>query len=130
MAKAISAEQFAETVMEVLKDYADVAQETIETEVDAVSREGVKKLKQESPHDSGEYAKGWTRQKSKNGYGYEYTLYNSKWGGRTHVLEKGHAVRPSPKKPGKKTRVEGREHIAPVEEWTQEELVSRIGRKL
>jgi len=130
MAKAIDVEQFADAVISVLHDYVDATQETLETECDAVSKEGVKKLKADSPHDTGDYSKGWTRKKTKSGYGYEYTLYNSKWGGRTHVLEKGHAVRPSPKDPKKKTRVEAREHIKPVEEWSQEELLGRIERKL
>lgn len=126
----IDANQFAESLINVLKEFAGATEEVIETECESISKESLKKLKEDSPRDTGDYAKHWVRQKNKKGSFFEYTLYNDKWGGRTHVLEKGHAVVPQPKDRGKKTRVEGRPHIKPVEEWSQHELISRIERKL
>ena len=126
----IDADLFAESLIKVLTDFAGATAETLERECDSVSKEALKKLKEDSPKDTGEYAKGWRRMKNKAGDGFEYTLYNAKWAGRTHLLEKGHVVKPGPKHPGKLTRVKGIEHIKPVEEWAQQELIARIERSL
>lgn len=128
--KKIDADTFAETVVDILTKYADATAENVNKATDEVSKESVKKLKSDSPKDSGGYAKGWTRKKDGKKGVTEYTVYNAKWGGRTHVLEKGHVVRPAPKKPGKNTRVKGIEHIAPVEEWASDELLRKVEQSI
>lgn len=121
---------FAKTVVDILSKYAETTTDSVNRATDEVSKEAVKKLKETSPKKSGEYAKAWTRQKDSKSGVIEYTVYNSRWGGRTHVLEKGHVVRPTPKHPGKKTRVEGREHIAPVDDWVSEELMRKVEKDI
>lgn len=133
--KTVDMELFTKQLMDVLKDFANVEAEVLERESDKVSKEAVKLIKKTSPkskkkQDTHTYAEGWTRQKNKRGNLYEYTLYNASKPGLTHLLEKGHAVKPEPEDPDRKKRVEGKPHIKPAEEWASHELISRLEKKL
>lgn len=114
-------------VQKLLDEYVEEVQQVTDDSIKDVTSECVKKLKSTSPNGaSGSYAKGWVSKV--NGTGR--VVYNKTDWRLTHLLENGHMVKPSPKRPGKKSRVEGIRHIAPVEEWAAEELPTRISRGL
>lgn len=112
---------------ELLDEYVDEVQETTDKAIKDVAAECVRKLQETSPKGaSGSYAKGWASKTTGSGR----IVYNKTDWQLTHLLENGHMVKPSPKHPGKKSRVAGIRHIAPVEEWASTELPARISRGL
>lgn len=101
-------------IMSALREYTDDVVEKVEKSADEISKKGVKLLKEKSPKKSGEYARGWSRVKTKGGYIIKNKKYQL-----THLLEKGHA------KVGG-GRVPARVHIAPVEEQLIDEFVKEV----
>lgn len=101
-------------IMSALREYTDDVVEKVEKSADEISKKGVKLLKEKSPKKSGEYARGWSRVKTKGGYIIKNKKYQL-----THLLEKGHA------KVGG-GRVPARVHIAPVEEQLTKEFVEAV----
>lgn len=95
MAKVIQPSQLAAEVAGILADYQDVTQAALESAVDTTAKEIVKELKATSPKRTGEYAKGWTQNKTpwKKGTGYGRIAYNKDRYRLTHLLEYGHAKR-------------------------------------
>ncbi len=87
-----------------LAEYANGVGEEIEAVAQKVAKDGVKRLKANSPKDSGDYGKGWRAKKVDN----TWVVHNATNYQLTHLLEKGHA------KVGG-GRVAPRVHIAPVE---------------
>jgi len=88
--------------------------------IDEAARETAKAmvadLRQTSPKDTGEYAKGWTRRKESPG---SYRVYNKTKPQLTHILEHGHAKRGG-------GRVEGRPHIKPAEDRHAPEFEKKV----
>lgn len=128
----IDIDMFAEKVTQILKTYAETTAEQMNEIADSVSKETLQKVRDASPvrkKNGGGYKKGWARKADKSKAVNEYTIYNKTKPQLTHLLEKGHAVKPDPG-PGKKTRVEGRPHIGPAEEWAVQEMVRRTVSKL
>lgn len=122
-----SAFNFSEVFHTMLANYgAEVMEATFEA-IDEVSKETVKKLKAESKANfegSGEYAAGWTRKMEKGRLNNVATVYGKKpTYALAHLLESGHAKRGG-------GRVAGRSHIAPVNDWAQDEAMDRIVSKL
>ena len=117
---------FAEVVQDMLqKQYYPQAVEVTTQVIDQVSKEAVKKLRQESPKGSkGKYARGWTRKVETGRMTVGATVY-----GKTgtyqlaHLLEHGHAKRGG-------GRTSAIVHIKPVEEWAVDEAYSRIMHRL
>lgn len=98
-----------------LRDFTnEVTDEMEEIKID-VAKETVKQLRNKSPKNSGEYAKGWTRKKQGNAQ----IIHNKNKPQLTHLLEKGHAKRGG-------GRVPGKVHIAPIEEWAIDEYTKRV----
>jgi hypothetical protein len=54
-----------------------------------------------------------------NRFGASAVIYNEKYPGLVHLLEKGHALRNG-------GRTAAKPHVAPVQEWMNEELRKRI----
>ncbi len=73
-------------------------------------------LREKSPKDTGDYAKGWRYRKEAPG---RYRVYNKDKPQLTHLLEKGHAKRGG-------GRVEAKVHIKPAEERHIPQLERRI----
>ncbi len=117
---------FAEVVQDMLqKQYYPQVVEVTTQVIDEVSKEAVKKLRQESPKGSkGKYARGWTRKVETGRMTVGATVY-----GKTgtyqlaHLLEHGHAKRGG-------GRTAAIVHIKPVEEWAVDEAYSRIMHRL
>jgi len=102
-------------IAKALKTYTRNVEEGIEKVQDDVSKETVKRLKQTSPELTGDYARGWGRKKTENGY----TVYNRTDYQLTHLLEYGHAKRGG-------GRVASIPHIRPVEEKVIDEYVKEV----
>lgn len=113
---------FQEFVEEALTNYVfDDVVPAMEESLDEVSKKAVSKLKKASP-GTGNYHKGWTREREKGRMKVGYTIYN-KVSGLPHLLENGHALRNG----GRSRPIV---HIAPVEEWAIEEAVDLFYKKL
>ena len=112
-------------VKDILQDYSVEVAKAAEEAVTEVSKEATKKLRQTSPKRKGRYAKGWTSKVEKTTTTVDATIY-----GKTgtyqiaHLLEHGHARR------GGGRKVDGIEHIKPVEEWAIKEVEARIREKV
>lgn len=85
-----------------------------------VARECVRKLKQTSPKDTGDYAKGWA---VKNNGDHELVVYNRTKPGLTHLLNNGHDLVNG-------GRYAGDGHITKVNEWAEQEYVEKVNRIL
>lgn len=123
MPETIELSSFSSEIQKILKEYGEDVQKIADEEVVEVSKEAVKKLKKESPKDSGEYAKGWKMKKEETRFGVETTAYNSTHGWLVHLLEHGHA-----KKNGGRT--EAKPHVGPVQNWAEKEILKRLKEKL
>jgi hypothetical protein len=112
-------------VKDILQDYSVEVSKAAAEAVQEVTKEATKKLRQTSPKRKGRYAKGWTGKVEKTATTVDATVY-----GKTgtyqiaHLLEHGHARR------GGGRKVDGIEHIKPVEEWAIAEVEKRIREKV
>lgn len=107
MAKAVTIEQLAAEITQAIVDYTDDVVQAIEVEVEATANAVLEDIKANAPKRTGEYAKGWSRRKSKSSHQVTHIIHNTKRPQLAHLLEHGHA-----KKGG--GRVEGRPHIRPA----------------
>ena len=117
---------FAEVVQDMLlKQYYPNVVETTTEVIDEVSKEAVKKLKQDSPKGAkGKYAKGWARKVETGRLTVGATVYGKHGTYQlAHLLEHGHAQRGG----GRTAPVV---HIGPVEQWAIDEAYERIMHRL
>jgi len=116
---------------ELLDEVSQEVQEATDEGIRKTADDAVQMLRNTSPRskgpNGGRYAKGWAVKATGP---WSRVVYNKTDWQLTHLLENGHIVKPHPKHPGKKNRVEGIKHIAPVEEWAADELPIRISRGL
>ena len=110
---------------EILEDYSQTVKEVKDKVFKQTAREAVQKLKDTSPRDHGDYARSWSYKTERDG---SCVVYSKAPHYRlTHLLENGHVIR---NKKGTYGRTNGIKHIKPVEEWANNEIVSRITREL
>ena len=116
---------FADTVHDILK--ASVQYEAVEAMtkvIPQVGKEAAKKLKAESPKETGKYARSWKFQAERGRLRVGGTVYAASPEYRlTHLLEKGHAKRGG----GRTAPIV---HIEPVEKWANEEAFERTIEEL
>ena len=112
--------QMKELMDEINKD----VQNSTKRNVDAVAKECVQRLRNTSPRKTGSYAKGWGTKKQGE---MDVIVHNRTDYQLTHLLENGHVVR---NKKGTYGRAPAHKHIAPVEEWANNELPLEIEREL
>lgn len=109
-------------IMKALTDYTEEVAQEIEAAADRRAKEAVQTLKETSPRSKEShphYADGWAIRKKKSGGHLEITIYNRKKPHLTHLLEYGHL-----KACG--VRVEGREHIKPVQDKLNEDFSADV----
>lgn len=125
MKSVIKAADLTTAVMAELENYSDEIAEQVDTEVTEVSKLAAEKLKETSPKNQGDYAKGWGVTVTNSKHGNKcVVVHNKKHYRLTHILEKGHANR------GGKGRTQAQPHIAPVEDWAADELLKRIAEDI
>lgn len=112
---------------QILDEFDEKVNVVIDESAKQVSKEAVEKLKATSPRrpNGGQYANSWTLKTIDDGY----VVYNTQYM-LTHLLENGHVVRPTPKHPNRKSRVEGQKHIKPVETWANRTFQKLIKKGL
>ena len=109
----------------ILDEYVAEVNDTVEAEIDKISKEAVSRLKAASPKDRGEYARGWSSRKLAD---KTSVVYNRTHPGMTHLLERGHVIANQYGRTG--GRAKAQPHIKPVEEWANRELLRRVEAKL
>ena len=115
----------------ILDDYSQEVRRVTADSQDKIAKEAVRKLKNTSPKGTPHrrrYAEGWRIKRIKTSTGIPDIIVHNKTNYQlTHLLENGHVIRN-----GKGTygRTNGIKHIAPVEEWAQNELPLEIERRL
>ena len=111
-------------IMDGLKEYADLATDTVKDAVKDVSKTVKKDIQANAPKRTGRYKKSWAVKKTaESSNSLTMTVHSKDRYQIAHLLEHGHAKRGG-------GRVAGREHIAPAEERGNRELVQKIERGL
>lgn len=126
MASKINIDKLANELLKELETYRNVTVELMEGVVKETAKETVRKLKNTSPKDSGEYAKSWRSKRDntlKGKWAFSMVVYNKGHYQLTHLLEHGHA------KVGG-GRVAGIEHIEPAERLAERVLEETLIDKL
>lgn len=116
----IKIDDLADAVSRELAAYNQDVAEGLKEEVHQVAKDMVTELKQTSPRNTGDYAKGWKdRVEYESPEDIRVRIYNSKKPQLTHLLENGHA-----KQNG--GRVNGTPHIGPAEQKAEKSLESKV----
>jgi hypothetical protein len=102
-------------IAQALTEYTDEVEKGIAQEKKDRGKEAVQLLRQSSPKDKGDYAKGWT-ESTVDG---KEVIYNKTDYQLTHLLEYGHVKRNG-------GRVGAKPHIRPVEEQINNEFVEGV----
>lgn len=122
---------FAEIVDRYLREYGVSCMDAVSEAITEVSGESVKKLRAESAamFGRGEYSQGWTRTLERGRMRTVATVHGKKpTYALAHLLEHGHVSRNGT---GRSFgNVPGREHIAKVAQWAEDETVDRAIQKL
>lgn len=122
---------FAEGVQTYLQRYGVQCADALSEAITEVSNDAVKKLRQESAakFGKGDYSQGWTRTLERGRMRTVATVHGKKPTYRlAHLLEYGHV---SSNGTGRTFgSVAGREHIAGVAQWAQDEAIDRTIQKL
>ena len=125
----VTPDKLGAEVEKILSKYGDEINENIDAIRKKVAQKGAQTLRNESKAKfggSGDYAKGWTVTEVKYP-NYTSAVIHNKLPGLPHLLEHGHALVRGGRKVGE---VQGREHIAPVEEKLNEEFVNQVVSQL
>ena len=128
MAK-VTPDKLGAEIEKILSKYNDEINENIDAIRKKVAQKGVTALRNESRAKfggTGKYAKGWTVTMVKYP-NYTSAVIHNNLAGLPHLLEHGHALIVGGRAAG---RVEGVEHIAPVEENLINEYVNEVVSKL
>lgn len=124
MRKKINPEELEKEIMRDLNEYAEDAQDIVKGAVSRAGEDAKKQLRENSPKDTGKYAKSWVVKTVKESSSeLDVVVHSRRLYGLTHLLEKGHAKRGG-------GRVPARVHIAPVEQDVTVKLEEEIKRGL
>ena len=122
--KRVPVDKMSDAIMAGLKEYADLATDTVKEAVKDSAKTVKKEIQENAPKRTGSYKKSWTSKKTaENNNSMTVTVYSKNRYQIAHLLEHGHAKRGG-------GRVAGREHIAPAEEKGKQELMRKIERGL
>lgn len=114
----------SKAVATILDDYEESIIDTVQSVTEDLANEGLRKVKSASPvsgksQKRSAYKSGWRKKVETNRLGASAVIYNEKYPGLVHLLEKGHALRNG-------GRTAAKPHVAPVQEWMNDELIKRI----
>lgn len=119
-----SIDDLADLVMDGLREYSDLADTAMKKAVRKTAASVRKEISENTPKDTGAYAKSWaTKKVTENSHKLEITVHSKNRYQLAHLLEKGHAKRGG-------GRVNGKPHIAPAEENGADLLESLIKKEL
>lgn len=132
--KKITAINLASAISEVLQEYGDECYQVLEEATKEVADEAVSKLQSVSKfapngHPTGEYSKDWVQDTIPTArLKVKTVVHNEDHYRLTHLLENGHVSRNGTGRTF--GRVPAYPHIAPVNEWANNELPRRVKEKL
>lgn len=119
-----SIDNMADEIMKGLTEYAELADTAMKKAVRKTATSVRKEISENAPKRTGDYAKSWaTKKVTENSHKLEVAVHSKNRYQLAHLLEKGHAKRNG-------GRVEGKPHIAPVEENGADLLESLIRKEL
>lgn len=127
--KKIGVIDLQKAVAEVLKQYGEQVYDVLADSINEVTDTAVSKLQgvqsfASHGHPTGVYSASWGKEQvAKDRLRYNLVVRNSEHYRLTHLLEKGHANRDGGRTPAYP-------HIAPVNDFVNEELVKIIKNKL
>lgn len=107
----------------VLDEYGDKAIYAIQDAAAKVGKETAKTLRDTSPKDTGDYAKGWTTKTETERTHSSTVVYNRIKPGLTHLLEHGHANHTGGRTPA-------HVHIAPANDGAQKRFLELVEEAL
>ena len=120
MAERVRVDQMAQTIMDGLLEYADLATEDMKAAVKKAGNKAKSDVQAGAPVDTGKYKKSWTVKTTKeNANALEVTVHSKNRYQLAHLLEFGHA-----KRNGGRTRAFP--HIAPAEAAAAELLEREV----
>lgn len=124
MARKTALSGFSAAISSALNEYSGYVTAETKKAVKKAGKEAVQKLKQNSPRDSGDYAKSWKASTSETSHTIHVTVYaGNHQHSLTHLLENGHAKRGG-------GRVAAIKHIEPVNEEVVKKVEEEIKRQL
>ena len=124
MGHGISVNELADTVMESLTEYANLATDDMKKAVKKAGNTAKKEIAANAPKDTGAYGKSWSVKTTKeSSNALEVTVHSRNRYQLAHLLEHGHAKRGG-------GRVSARPHIAPAEQTATEQLEREIEKSL
>lgn len=91
MVKTVSAEDFANELVRMIKEYTEDVTQAIEKETESTANKVLQEAKNLAPKRTGEYARNFGKTKKKLSSGLECYVWNKKHYSRVHLLEFGHA---------------------------------------
>lgn len=130
MGKRITPDRLGEEIDKILAQYGEEVEANIDAIRKKVAQKGARAIANSARdkfNGTGKYAKGWTVSESKKPHYTSAIIHNKSVPGLTHLLEFGHALIIGGRNVGK---VEGREHIGPVEEEIVNQYVNEVVAKL
>lgn len=127
MADKCSIDKFDSTLERLLDKYGEEINAGVKETTEAVAKATAKMVRSGSSSNfagTGKYAKGWSQKLTDSGHlSTVWTVYNKDHYQLAHLLEHGHALVQGGRRKGS---VNGREHIAPAEEYASEQLQKKI----
>jgi len=132
--KRIRPIQLQQTINKILEEYGEDVYKVLDDCVDDVAQEAAQKLKQVdhfAPGGSptGAYSASWDNEKQLTGYFFtKQVVFNGEHYRLTHLLENGHVIRNGTGRTFGRTGAYP--HIAPVNEWANEELPIRVEKEI
>lgn len=119
------AKSFEIQMQTLLNQYSADVKKVVDESGQKIARDGAKKLRSTSPKSphGGDYAQGWKSKKTPTGY----VIYNAKKPGLAHLLENSHMI---VNQYGTYGRTNGQPHIAPVNEWCNDEFQNQVKKKI
>ena len=124
MSQKIKIDELADTIVNGMTAYSEVATEEVKKAVKKAGASVRKDISANAPKNTGAYSKSWTVKTTKETpTSLELTVHSKNRYQLAHLLEKGHALRGGGRQPAQP-------HIAPAEEKAVKELEESIGRSL
>ena len=111
-------------ITEAMQQYSGIVSDTVETILKDIGKEAGQRVKAASPKNTGEYRRGWKVSTERINGTISVTVHNKTKYRLTHLLEDGHKTRNG------ESRVRPQPHIRQVEEWAEQEAMSRIAKEL
>lgn len=130
--KTVKPTDLSKAIDEILKEYGDEVYKVVEDCIDEVAEEAKNRLRAVNHfrrEASGAYAGSWVNEKLQSKpLTVHRAVHNEKHYRLSHLLEKGHVIRNGTGRTFGRTAAYP--HIAPVNDWANEELVDMVKRRL